>query len=128
FSCTWETSDIRKWLNGSFYSGAFSGGEKRGIAETTISNPYNAEWGTDGGNKTSDKVFLLSLDEAERYFSNDGDRAANYGNDGAWWWLRSPGAYVSGAAGVVGGGIVYDSGNYVFGYYGGVRPALYINL
>ncbi|MDR3277874.1 MAG: DUF6273 domain-containing protein, partial [Oscillospiraceae bacterium] len=128
FSCTWETSDIRKWLNGSFYSGAFSGGEKRGIAETTISNPDNAERGTYGGNKTSDKVFLLSLDEAERYFSNKGDRAANYGNDGAWWWLRSPGGYDYLAAYVYRGGYVGVGGDYVFGGSGGVRPAIYINL
>jgi len=41
---------------------------------------------------TKDKIFLLSANEAEKYFENDGERVENDSNrNPIWWWLRSPG-------------------------------------
>lgn len=71
---TWETCDLRQWLNGEFYDAAFSDLEKSLIVETLITNPDNPHNGTDGGNDTLDRVFLLSLDEAMYYFPNEDDR------------------------------------------------------
>ena len=68
---TWEKSAIRSWLNGSFYSTAFSAAEKAKIKTTTLENAKNPYTGTSGGNSTKDKVFLLSLSEAKKYFSKD---------------------------------------------------------
>jgi hypothetical protein len=128
FACTWETSDIREWLNNSFYSNSFSSDEASRIAQTTISNPDNAAWGTPGGNSTGDKVFLLNIDEVNRYFSHDGVRVANYGKNGAcWWWLRSPGVDGSYAARVDYGGRVLVGGSDV-NLDAGVRPAMYLDL
>lgn len=57
FSCTWESSTIRKWLNNDFYNKAFNKSEKNAIIETEIAND-------DGGSITRDKIFLLSMSEA----------------------------------------------------------------
>ena len=65
-----------------------------------------------------DKIFLLSIDEAEKLFANDTSRAV-----GSWWWLRSPGDDQDGAAYVYGGGSLDVDGEYVYCDYG-VRPAL----
>ena len=118
---TWEQCDLRKWLNEEYYEKTFSEEEKAAILECELKNPDNPNYGTKGGNDTRDKVFLLSIEEAEKYFMNDRDRST-----GTWWWLRSPGRSGSDAA-VVNGGGVYYGGNGVI-YRSGVRPALKINL
>ena len=73
---TWETSDIRKWLNNEFYTTAFNKTEKAKIQTSLIKNEDNSEYGTSGGNDTEDKVFLLSEKEAETLFSNDEEKIA----------------------------------------------------
>ncbi len=114
---TWENCTLRKWLNEDFYS-IFTDEEKFMIAETKVVNSDNASYGTKGGNNTVDKVFLLSLDEAEKYFVDDKSRAV-----GTWWWLRSPGDYQKCAASVDNDGSLGDDGNGVRNG-NGVRPAL----
>jgi hypothetical protein len=114
---TWEKCSLRAYLNGKFYNKL--GAAKSAIIETSNSNPDNPWTDATGGNTTTDKIFLLSLDEVCRYFGNSGDltnkrrksnlgtqdshglyisdgfnkeRIANYGSEGATpWWLRSPG-------------------------------------
>jgi hypothetical protein len=127
-SVTWETCDLRAWLNSDFYN-KFSDSEKAMIAETTLSNLDNADYGTSGGNNTDDKVFLLSIDEVRRYFSSDDERVAN-ANDYPWnwWWLRSSGRNAGEAAGVGGDGFVGFGGDDVSIDYGGVRPAIWVDF
>ena len=137
---TWETSDIRKWLNNEFYTTAFNKAEKAKIQTSLIKNEDNSEYGTSGGNDTEDKVFLLSEKEAETLFSNDKKRIAKateyaeesgvYGNEekAACWWLRSPGYYSGCAAGVYYYGWVSRDGDSVDVNIDGVRPALHLNL
>ena len=136
---TWETSDIRQWLNNEFYTTAFNKTEKAKIQTSLIKNEDNSEYGTSGGNDTEDKVFLLSEKEAETLFSNEEERIAKateyaeksgvYDEEkGAWWWLRSPGFGSRGAAEVDSDGWVYRVGNLVYIRPDGVRPALYLNL
>lgn len=61
----WGTSDIRKWLNGSFYESAFSADEKAMIqkALVTTSDAY-------GQSKTEDYLFLLSKSEVQSMKKN----------------------------------------------------------
>ncbi len=137
---TWETSDIRQWLNNEFYTTAFNKAEKAKIQTSLTKNEDNSKYGTSGGNDTEDKVFLLSEKEAETLFSNDDERIAKvtgyaeksgvYVNEEkvAWWWLRSPGRYSSSAAVVGSDGWVYGDGSIVSGAYDGVRPALHLNI
>ena len=73
---TWETCTLRKWMNGEFLNKAFSSSEQSKIATVTNQNPDNPEYGTQGGNATQDRIFALSIEEANQYFRNDGDRMA----------------------------------------------------
>ena len=135
---TWEESSLRTWLNGEFINRAFSDEEKEKINITEIVNQDNPDYGTEGGNNTSDKIFLLSLSEVseqqdgEKYgFLDDRMRAcenSTFSEAFSWWWLRSPGYYSSSAAGVRKDGWVYGSGDDVSNYDDGVRPALHLNL
>ena len=68
---TWEECELRGYLNGTFYD--LLGDGKERIAETLISNPKNLWGGMNGGNSTRDKIFLLSLEEVDKYFGNSGD-------------------------------------------------------
>ncbi|MDR1131014.1 MAG: copper amine oxidase N-terminal domain-containing protein [Oscillospiraceae bacterium] len=72
---TWENCTLRQWLNNDFYN-TFTDAQKRAITETAVLNEDNSRYETPGGNDTRDKVFLLSIDEAERYFSDDSARTA----------------------------------------------------
>ena len=112
---TWEECTLRKYLNGGFYN-SFSDEERAMIQEVTNSNPDNADSGTNGGNDTKDKIYLLSIDEAKG-LSGDILKAT------AWWWLRSPGENSMRAAEVMSNGDVDSFGNYVYCVMG-VRPAL----
>ncbi|MCL1803933.1 MAG: DUF6273 domain-containing protein [Eubacteriaceae bacterium] len=69
---TWETCELRKYLNGEFYD-KFSEAEKSMITQTTVANDDNLWFGISGGNATDDKIFLLSLEEADTYFGDSGD-------------------------------------------------------
>ena len=137
---TWETSDIRQWLNNEFYTTAFNKAEKAKIQTSLIKNEDNSEYGTSGENDTEDKVFLLSKKEAKTLFSNNEEKIAKateyaeksgvYVNEEkvAGWWLRSPGDNSDSAALVNYYGWVYGDGIGVNCNVYGVRPALHLNL
>lgn len=165
-SITWEKSTIRSWLNGyganennygtdyssdNFIDTAFSSNEQSAIAETHVynatqsdgsSNP-NPSYSTSGGNNTTDKIFLLSIEEANNssYFPN-GDSArvstntayvaghsGMYGVGVAdYWWLRSPGDSAFRAVRVRDNGGVLITGSIVNSTAGAVRPAFNLNL
>ena len=124
---TWEKCTLREYLNNSFYNSTFSEQEKARIAATKLVNADNPEYGTPGGNDTTDKVFLLSGDEANKYFPDNASRVMNDMNGkSCFWWLRSSGTSKSNAA------AVYYDGEVSFFGYGvtfdyGVRPALWLN-
>ncbi len=140
---TWENCTLRAWLNNDFYNAAFTSAEQAKIETSTVVNEDNPYYGTDGGNNTSDKLFLLSYAEATNApygFSSgtgsDTARAAQgtdfaksqglYVNgENSYWWLRSPG-YLPYYA-----GIVYIDGSFINTVYIphiGARPAFKLNL
>ena len=137
---TWKSSDLRSWLNEEFLKNSFSETQLSCIEETRLQNNKNFKYGTDGGKNTVDKIFLLSIDEAEKYFKTDEERicrptdyAIRQGvtvttSDGACrWWLRSPGTRRDYVAYVYRDGDIHCSGLNVSDTHG-VRPALWINL
>ncbi|MBE6114986.1 MAG: hypothetical protein E7191_07905 [Erysipelotrichaceae bacterium] len=75
---TWEDSDIREWLNGSFYEGAFTKEQQKYILESDISNPANPISQVGESENTKDKVFLLSYEEAQKYFKDEESRQSRY--------------------------------------------------
>ena len=143
---TWETCTLRKWMNNDFISKAFSSSQKAQIVTVTNQNPNNPEYGTKGGNATQDKIFALSIDEAEKYFGSNDDRMAGpteYAlKNGAstfydlslstevmgWWWLRSPGFDSTYAANVDNDGSIDQDGSDSFDIRVAVRPAFWLNL
>jgi len=68
---TWEDCTLRKYLNGEFFN-KFNDKSKAAVAETVNINSDNPWYGTDGGNTTTDKVFLLSFDDIAKYFGDSG--------------------------------------------------------
>jgi uncharacterized protein YjdB len=150
---SWESCDLRNWLNNGFYSTAFSSAEKARIETSTVVNENNPENGTNGGNNTSDKLFLLSYSEATNTaygFSSDTGRDTSrqvQGTDysksqglyvyagpytsytgNSFWWLRTPGNAKSSACVLYYDGNIYGNGLSVFDTDYGIRPALKINL
>ena len=108
-----------------------------------MSADKNPEYNTDPGNATMDKVFLLSITEAEKYFDSDearrcaptayaiargaytNDSYKTTDGDASCWWLRSPGRDKSSAAVVYDSGLI-DSYGYSVGRDFGVRPAIWV--
>ena len=136
--CTWETCDLREWLNGAFLE-TFSEEDRKKILKTRVMNQGNTEYGTPGGNDTEDLVFLLSSEEAELLFQDNDARICKPNDqavsDGAetywgacWWWLRSPGHNSSSAARIGNDGIVGRYGIRIGSSHSAVRPALWVNL
>ena len=161
---TWEKSMIRSWLNGyganengygadysadNFIDTAFSGGEQGAIAQTYVYNATqsdgasaaNPRYGISGGNDTTDKVFLLSIEEASNsaYFPNGASSGISFNTDytlslgnmydgGEFWWLRSPGEDMYYAASVGNAGNVLYFGFDVDDSDFAVRPAFNVDL
>ncbi len=131
---TWADCALRKYLNGEFYD-AFSEAEQARIIPVINKNADNHWYGSKGGVDTADKVFLLSLEEACKYFGdsssklfnpkknqrywferkdeNNSKRAAKLlGEDYVWWWwLRSPGRVNVKAVYIHGDGNIGIQGN-----------------
>ena len=146
---TWASCALRSYLNGEFYN-RFSQDEKAQILTVVNSNLDNPWFRTKGGEDTTDRIFLLSLQDACHYFGdssaqlqskgrqtwlindeNNINRQARYGNSFHWWRLRSPGYYGRTAASINAMGNVYVRGNGVHGRPkdgGGVRPALWLRI
>jgi len=87
-SVTWENCTLRKYLNTEFFN--WLPQDVRGhIVEVSL--PYPDKGNSANDKNTMDKVFLLSVNEARRYFIDDNSRIAKLNGETAWWWLRSPG-------------------------------------
>ena len=80
---TWAESDLRKWLNEEFYA-TFSPEEQSQILKTGLKNPDNPDCGVKGGKKTTDFIYLLSLEEARAF----GPSLLRYEIDKRPWWLH----------------------------------------
>ena len=156
---------MRSWLNGydashntggdsgidytsdNFIGTAFSAKEQAAIADTEVFNDDNPTYGTEGGNNTTDQIFLLSIAEAQNssYFADNSSRIAtntayvagggklgsiymNGVGEADYWWLRSPGDLDHRAAGVSVDGGVGRYGHSVRIAYNAVRPAFNLDL
>ena len=80
---TWETCDLRKYLNGEFYN-SFSAADRARICDAENENPANPWYGTSGGNSTTDKIFLLSVDEVLKYFGDSGQIKTRFMYPSPW--------------------------------------------
>lgn len=83
----WEGCTLRGYLNDEFLSSTFSVAEQSRILEAIVINNDNPWYGTDGGNNTIDKVFILSLEEIVEYFGDSGQLENQPLNDGKYSWV-----------------------------------------
>jgi len=109
-SATWETSDLRRYLNDDYYNNNFEPEDKARILSTTISTPDNPEFKqqydsidspfipVQGGVDTTDRIFVLSHEEIRKYFGECGILetlhpriAYDSSNTAAVYWTRTPG-------------------------------------
>ena len=145
---TWAASSIRKYLNQNFIN-SFNQLEQAQIIETYVKSSNNPWYGTCGGDSTTDKIFLLSIEETVRYFGDSGqltkpcikffiddgfneNRRTTY-NAGSpsKWLLRTPGSLQNFVANVTTEGKIAITGDFVnlesselFNV--GIRPAMWI--
>lgn len=82
---SWEKSSLRSYLNSDFINNTFSAEEQQNIILTKNSNVASEDYySTVDGNPTQDRVFLLSIDEVQKYLpastSSESSKRA-YGTD-----------------------------------------------
>ena len=144
----WEGSSLRSWLNGAFLGSLPV--DQSIIIPTSISTSPNSRFGTPGANggAVTDRVFVLSVEEAQQYFSNDQQRTAVASNaalagvgaarngsaqsdpttGNTYWWLRTPGMFSYSTAYVnYTGSIRLDGVESPTGALVGVRPCMWVN-
>lgn len=150
YANNYALSNIRKWLNETFYNTAFNDLQKELVQVTKVDNSVESTGYSSSQYAcadTNDKVFLLSYKEATTYMTSDParekkctDYAKSQGcsqiTDGGdkgncLWWLRSPSNYVGGIC-LNAHLVSYDGGiggfSRVYNTSGGVVPALWIRL
>ena len=131
---SWETWDIRAWLNGEFLQTAFTEAEQKRIPMVTVQTPQRLVWDDPPITPdTEDQIFFLSFHEAERYMKGGRTRKcqptayaiANYEavNGKEWdppylrksdaencsWWVRTQGEFPGSASWVMNRGSVGHS-------------------
>ncbi len=168
---TWARSTIRSWLNGydksynamnisytndNFIDAAFTSAEKAKIVKSSAPNQANPNYPKfSQGVSTTDYIILLSIEEAQSYFTNPehlkadatryamsknayvyGSHSQKYTSDGSCtdehcisrWWLRTLGNATSAASLVSNNGSLYYEGNYVNNTSTAVRPVLRVKV
>lgn len=142
---TLKTCTLHKWLNRDFLDSAFSEEEQGIILAERVMRGYNPMYDSQSY-VAREKVFLLSIQEARKYFRTDESRRCaptayaikqgaaisnKYTTDDkatCWWWLRTNGYNYSRNAFVDAGGWVNFFGYRHDSPYACVRPALWISL
>ena len=134
-----EVMGARNWLEFGGYS--FQPSDRQLILTAEVTADRNPVSDVNPGRDTKDKIFLLSIDEANRYFDSDRARQCRAtescsavkmekDDDGfCYWWLRSPGLEPSCPAVVIARGSVFTNG-FSCGHKPevAVRPAMWIEL
>ena len=138
----WETCSLRSWLNGPFFNSAFNTEEQLRVKDTNVSADKIPKYDT-VGRDTTDRIFLLSITEANKYFDSDkarkciptaytkangvytDNRFTKGGQETCTWWLRSPGSVRENNAFVT---LVGSVGDFSGFNKSGVRPAMWIKI
>lgn len=139
----WEKTDLRRWLNDTFFNEAFTTEEKFRIVQSEVVTKVDGEGELIKTEKTMDNVFILSARELLQYMTGKGrcckaltsnedweqSRSYNEFTGDVGYWLRSreddfmssywPVDYVNQF-----GELYYNESNPL--NLGGVRPAMWI--
>ena len=149
YGATWETSDIREWLNSAFLNDAFTDAEKAFVPVVTVEVHKNPKFNSNSESDTRDRVFLLSIEEVQKYFVSDAERICQpteyaktrgrrTGSEDTDWWLRTQGIrtpernnnYISlvTSDGSINFSGIQATGDATFTGEYCIRPALWIDL
>ena len=132
---SWKSSTLRAWLNDAFLKEAFTEEERKRIV---AKERYDKN-----GIETSDRVFIMNIQELHEYFNSMEDRktgATPYAKaqgvyeyqDTVWWWVSDAGESENGeerpfyAAYVNCLGDILENGMLVFNSDFGIRPAIWV--
>ena len=142
FANNYSESDIRQWLNNEFYNTVFSISQQKIIETSLLDNcSYSNDTSAYDSEKTQDKVFLLSYEDAinSKYFNSDNARITQ-GTDYAkclglgtlpknsYWRLRTAGFNSSFSCVVNWAGKVYSDIFYTYYTHDGIRPSIKIKV
>ena len=123
--CSWEKSYLRNYLNGELYDRMFTEEEKKAILPI---NDY------------SDKMFILSVDELDRYFpymnlrradmffGGEVDDRVKVWKEPAIWWTNTVGEEPNQIAVVLENGSIDHEGFYNDADEVGIRPAMWVDI
>lgn len=147
---TWEKSDVRQWLNTEFLNVAFSDAKQEKILNSTVTTADNKWSGESGGNDTTDKIYLPSIEElldtvygfssdekegdTRRHLTTDYAKAEEnldwVNSDPGVYWLRSPGSKKGCPAtvGFLGDGEILTENDKEVNQKVGVRPVMHVDL
>ena len=151
---TWETSNARAWLNGTFLHTAFTAQEQAALLKSIVRNQpsfedgvtiiFKAPYDTDAGNDTEDRVFLFSYQEINMYLMLTQKRQAVptayaraqgayidsnnllHGQAAGSWWTRTPGKAQNKVLLVDHSGGISNSATTYAGV--GIRPVIRVSL
>lgn len=142
----YEFSTIRSYLNEGFLDYAFSPKEQRLIDWDEVEPHENPEYATSQGRRFYDKVFLLSVEEANKYFSTDAQRQVKVcpdiivdsnvrfhysqtidNDNNTTWWLRTMGENIGSPVYVDFSGDIVERGMMDYKSHG-IRPAMWVFL
>lgn len=129
-TASWSTSLLRDWLNNEFYNERFTDVEKSLIPTVSVNADRNPDYNTKTGGSTNDKVFLLSVNEANEYFLSNEARKCKpiWSDEYELWWLRTPGHKEDYAAIVDIDGEIITHGFGADNYLPYVRAAMWIDI
>lgn len=135
---TWKDCSLRNWLNTEFFKSTFNFRERAVICESHIPITENGEFNTNSKYTTTDRVFLLGMEDVQKLFSSNEERrakATEYAKNKnvrvdhssfTWWWLRTPGVQYDHACHVFIDGSMHFAGHNVDMDIDAVRPAVWI--
>lgn len=118
---SWETCELRQWLNKAFMPLSFTAAERQRILPSEVKARASRRFGTEAGNDTRDFLYIPDLEEISALMPSEENRST-----GSWWWLRTPGCYREFAACVAPDGRLVPIGNFADSVYG-VRPLMRIS-
>lgn len=131
---SWSGSPLCAWLNGTFFSSAFSAAERATVIDYGATEQANLDTVNTDPIQINQKIILPSVMEM------NGTDGTGYGvgawdidyvtraSLNRWWWLRSPGEYDYRAAIVAANGEVMMHGSSVDSYFYAVHPAFKLDL
>ena len=136
----WKDCTLRQWMNTEFYNELFNAEEKKRVIKADLENYESPERDSKVINHTEDYVFLLSFQDAKKYFYRSIDIAAWYESylskkeilnisteqGTAHWWLRTSGKDPRWITGVGYTGTLSDGGNSPE-TTAGIRPAIWLS-